>query len=84
MRLTRASAGVALRLLGPAIQVVCLIGLFWPAPERPAPGFDLLRQACLNGFGAGLFLAAVGLGLSMAARRARPTSPEGGRGSNPS
>ncbi len=69
MALTRAKAGVALRLIGPVIQVFCLIGLFWPAPEVPSPRFDQLRQICLVGFGVGLLLAALGLGLSMMARR---------------
>lgn len=80
MPLTRAGAGVTLRLLGPAIQVVCLIGLFWPAPEVPSRGFTTLRHACLIGFGVGLLLAGVGLALSMSARLAARTGVKGDRG----
>jgi hypothetical protein len=66
---TLRNAGSILRLAGPALQVISLIGLF-RAPRSDAG--DRIRLACMALFGLGLILVIVG---NVLARMRRPAGP---------
>jgi hypothetical protein len=70
MTISRAKLGASLRLIGPVIQIIALIGLFSPGAEDVRIGVVGLRQLSFVGFGLGLLLVAIGLTLSVTARRA--------------
>ena len=72
--MTTRNVGTTLRLLGPTLQVACLIGLFaapGPAPVAATGGRRVLLYA---GFGAGLLLVLLGNILSRARPHSRPAS----------
>lgn len=66
----RRNLALILRLAGPSLQVVCLIGLLAPGSEGRAIAGLPLRNLSIIGFGVGLLMVAIGLGLSLAGGQA--------------
>jgi hypothetical protein len=67
---TAHAVGQTLRLAGPLIQIVALIGLF-----RPGTG-PRLRTVCLAAFLGGFVLVVVGIALTRLPRREPPDRPD--------
>jgi hypothetical protein len=75
--MTTHTVGTALRLLGPTVQVGCLIGLFAITPGPAAgPAAEGRRLLLYAGFGGGLVLVLIGNLLTRVGARPRPA---GGR-----
>ena len=69
--MTTARIGLALRLLGPVLEFVCIGLLMWgPASDRSLLGLELESLLYL-GLALGLAMVAIGLGLSVPRPRRR-------------
>jgi hypothetical protein len=70
LRILKPSTGLLLRLLGPLVEILCVMLLFaYPGDDVRVPGGVRLRPLLYAGFGAGLLMVIAGLTL---VRRVQP------------